>query len=66
MNELKRPYRIVDSDLIPQHASLLVQDPGCGAIARSPIEMTRSSVQSCSNVVPLFVVFQIPDAAPAT
>ena len=33
MNELKRPYRIVDSDLIPQHASLLVQDPGCGAIA---------------------------------
>ena len=37
-----------------------------GAIARSPIEITRSSVQSCRNVVPLFVVFQMPDAAPAT
>jgi molybdopterin synthase catalytic subunit len=33
VNELRRPYRIVDRDLIPQHAALLVQDPGCGAIA---------------------------------
>ena len=33
MNELRRPFRIVDSDLIPQHAALLVQDPDCGAIA---------------------------------
>jgi len=33
VNELRRPFRIVDKDLIPQHAALLVQDPGCGAIA---------------------------------
>ena len=33
MNELRRPFRIVDSELIPQHAALLVQDPECGAIA---------------------------------
>ena len=33
MNQLRRPYRIVDSNLIPQHAILLVEDPDCGAIA---------------------------------
>ena len=33
MNELRRPFRIVNADLIPQHAALLVQDPACGAIA---------------------------------
>jgi len=33
VNQLRRPYRIVDRDLIPQHAALLVQDPDCGAIA---------------------------------
>ena len=33
MNELRRPYRILDRDLIPQHAPLLVQDRDCGAIA---------------------------------
>ncbi|MHC4952529.1 MAG: molybdopterin synthase catalytic subunit [Planctomycetota bacterium] len=33
MNELRRPFRIVDQELIPQHAALLVQDPDCGAIA---------------------------------
>ena len=33
MNQLRRPYRILDSLLIPQHAILLVEDPDCGAIA---------------------------------
>lgn len=33
MNELRQPYRILDKDLIPQHAPLLVQDRDCGAIA---------------------------------
>ena len=33
MNVLRRPYRILDKDLIPQHAPLLVQDRDCGAIA---------------------------------
>ncbi len=33
MNELRRPFRITDRALIPQHAALLVQDPDCGAIA---------------------------------
>ena len=33
MNELRRPFRIIGHDLIPQHAALLVQDPDCGAIA---------------------------------
>ena len=33
MNELRRPFRIVDNDLIPQRAILLVEDPNCGAIA---------------------------------
>jgi len=33
MNHLRRPFRIVDNDLIPQHAILLVEDPNCGAIA---------------------------------
>jgi len=33
MNQLRRPFRIVDKLLVPQHAALLVQDPDCGAIA---------------------------------
>jgi len=33
MNQLRRPYRIVDTNLVPQHAILLVEDPDCGAIA---------------------------------
>ncbi len=37
-----------------------------GAIARSPIETTRSLSKTGRNVVPLLVVFQIPLVAPAT
>jgi molybdopterin synthase catalytic subunit len=33
MSQLRRPFRILDSNLIPQHAILLVEDPECGAIA---------------------------------
>jgi len=33
MSELRRPFRIVDSELVPQRAALLVQHPDCGAIA---------------------------------
>jgi len=33
MNQLRRPFRIVENNLIPQHAILLVEDPNCGAIA---------------------------------
>jgi len=37
-----------------------------GAIANSPIETQRSLSNTGRNVVPLFVVFQIPPAAAAT
>ena len=37
-----------------------------GAIARSPIEMTRSLSNTGRKVVPWFVVFQTPLVAPAT
>lgn len=33
MNTLRNPFRILDKELIPQHAPLLVQDRDCGAIA---------------------------------
>jgi len=33
VNELRRPYRLLARNLIPQHAPLLVQDRECGAIA---------------------------------
>ena len=37
-----------------------------GAIARSPIDTQRWSSKIGRNVVPLFVVFQMPPAAAAT
>src|SRR5688572_10954149 len=37
-----------------------------GAIARSPIDTTRSVWKRGRNVMPLFIVFQMPPAADAT
>ena len=37
-----------------------------GAMARSPIAITRGSLKIERKVIPLLVVFQMPPAAPAT
>src|SRR5688572_28609877 len=50
------------SSPVPAHTCIV----SLGAIARSPIEITRSLSNTGRNVVPAFVVFQIPPAAAAT
>src|SRR3990172_2004060 len=50
------------SSPVPAHTMLV----SLGAMARSPIEITRSLSKTGRNVVPALVVFQIPPVAAAT
>src|SRR5262245_27331591 len=50
------------SSPVPAHTCIV----SLGAMARSPIEMTRSLSKTGRKVMPPFVVFQIPPAAAAT
>ncbi len=50
------------SSPVPAHTIIV----SLGAMARSPMEMTRSSSNTGRNDVPAFVVFQMPPAAAAT